>query len=191
MIAANPLGACGMGLNGLKSWQGKTLKQWTADIAKFCKGSGERSCSGTDSIETLQWKMEMNWRCLLARSAVQYFYSPPQTTEEKRLDETHKQAIREAAAAYDNCHRLLMIKYREEFNVIKKAFNMIQVAQEQEKRAQKSDEKKSKKEWASIVESLHSDTIKLAIDKKSGELDFGKLKKQTTVLEKMQKTAAT
>lgn len=178
-----------MGLNKLLTWEGKTLRQWTADIANFCKGSGERHCSGTDSIETLQWKMEMNWRCLIARAAVQYFYDPPETEEEKRLHNTHVLARQEAAAAYNNCHTLLMNKYREERNIIKKAFNLLQVEREQGKHTPKV-EAKDKKGWVELIGALSSDTIRAAIDKKTGRLDPTLLKRQEAVLTIMEKTAA-
>lgn len=178
-----------MGANDLKSWQGKSLKQWTADIAHFCKGSTERKCTGTDSIEVLQAKMEMNYRCLLARSAVQYFYNPPETQEEKKLDETHKRAIQDAMSSYAHCHTLLMVKYREEGNLVKKAFALLQMAQQQEKKGAKVDESKSKRSWKEISEALASDTIKRAFDKKTGEADATLLKKQEAVLKKMESEA--
>lgn len=174
-----------MGRNSLRSYKGKTLEQWQQDIRNNCKDGGERRCKMTDSLETLRYKSEMNFRCLLARSAVQYFYDD--------VDPTHARLIQEAKAVYDNCHRLLMQSHRTEFNRIKSYFGKLQKYEEDQKRAQKGagmTTSQSLSELQSLLKASVSDTLKNAISAETGLVDADSLKEVEKSLKQMEKEAA-
>ncbi|MEE9130559.1 MAG: hypothetical protein V3T84_11120 [Phycisphaerales bacterium] len=173
-----------MGRNNRAAWQGKTLAEWQNDIQLFCKGDDERRCKVTDSVETRAFKIKMNFRCLLARSAVQYFYD--------EVDEHHLEEIRKVKRTLDYCHEVLMLSYRQEVNLIKKALGQYQRNQDDQRRLAKQ-----KAPMASAPDSMlrmmcssfQSDILKSKIDRRSRTVSYDDLVAGEAELEKCAKEA--
>lgn len=168
-----------MGRNKLKKWDGKTLEQWNAEINLVCKGGTERKCKQNDTIETLQFKIEMNHRCLRARAAVQHFYD--------EIDKVHSDEIKKVQTTLENCFRFLMQAYAHEFNLIKKAFGQYQKHQDELRAAEKAKTKSKSKpvdEMKALTGAFQSEALADLVDKKSGIISEKSLKKGESVLKK-------
>ena len=174
-----------MGRNSLQSHQGKSLGQWQQDITDYCKDGPARRCKMTDSLETLRFKSEINFRCLLARSAVQYFYD--------ELDPAHTKEIKDAKKVYDDCFRLTIQSHKTEANRIKKAFNILQRHRDEIRAEAKKNSKVTSKggiELVNLGKQFKCDALTKLITKKTGLITEANLKAGLKVVVRLRKETA-